>query len=323
MELGGAFHQKRLARYLLMYAILSPLIGPLAVLVSPLLSVVAVWRAKRWRLLYFLGLGIVLTAGVGTALAFGGALLEGAPSQAAPPYWFTTAAALVGFLGICLSSPLWMALTLWGEGRSRWAALGYGLALTLAGVLVPTLLTALVGVHLGGLGLVISVIALFFGSWPILKQIPPIPELLPLVEALQLEPTNEGWRGADVYLGRRGQLTLDLPFRAPIPGLFARKRGQLGPSEHPLLGDAVLDSTLELALPSAFSHLTQDPALLLEAVHGAQVEVGETGLHLKRQLDRAAFKADPWGSRDRVLRELESAQELYDILQALQDQRPQ
>ena len=303
MERGGVFHQMRLARYLLMYAILSPLIGPLAVLVSPLLSIAAIWRAKRWPLLLFLRLGVVLTSGVAAA--------------------FTSEVAWVGFFGVCLSSPLWMALTLWGKGRSRWVPLAYGLALTLAGVVVPTLLTLFVGVHLGSLGLVISVIALFFGSWPILKQIPPIPELLPLVEALQLERSNEGWRGADVYLGRRGQLTLDLPFSAAIPGLFARKRGQIAASGHPLLGDPVLDSTLELALPSGFASLSLDPTLLLEAVHGAQVQVSESGLSLNRQLDGAAFKADPTASRDRVLRELESARELYDMLQALDERRPQ
>lgn len=314
MERGGVFHQKRIARYLLMYAILSPLMGPIALVVSPIVSVIAIWRAERWPMLFRLGLGIVLMAATGALAGFAGSGMGGANPEML--FSFVMGAVMIGFVGICLSSPLWLALTLWGEGRPKWHSLGYALLLLLAGGIAPVLLTGLVGVSFGALGLVISVIALFFASWPILKRLPPIPELYPLVEALQLQPTNEGWRGSGVFLSRRGQLTLDLHFGTPIPGLFAAKRGQNAQAgEHPLLGDAVLDSTLELALPSAFQHLVEEPSLLLEAVHGAQAQVSESGLHINRQLDKAAFKADPYGSRDRVLRELEAAEALFDALE--------
>jgi hypothetical protein len=309
MERGSVFHQRRIARYLMMFAILSPLTGPLAMLISPLVSVVAIWRAKRWPMLFLLGLSMV-----GSAAIAAGSLAIQAPFPDLAQ--FVGASAMISFVGICLSSPLWLALTLWGEGRPKWHLLGYAMLLLSVGGIVPVLLTALVGVSIGALGLVVSAVAMFFTAWPILKQLPPIPELYPLVEALDLQPTNEGWRGSGVFVSRRGQLTLDLHFSAPIPGLFAAKRGHSAQaSEHPLLGDAVLDSTLELALPSVFQHLVDEPSLLLEAVHGAQAHVSESGLRINRQLDKAAFKADPYGSRDRVLRELEAAEALFDALE--------
>lgn len=314
MQRGSPFHQKRVARYLLMFAILSPLLGPLALVVSPIVSVIAFWRAERWPMLFRLGLGIVLTAATGALFGFAGSGLTGMDTQML--FSFVMGAVMIGFVGICLSSPIWLALTLWGEGRPKWHSVGYALLLLLAGAIMPFLLTALVGISIGGLGLLVSVVALFFAAWPILKQLPPVPELYPLVDALDLEPTNEGWTGSGVFLSRRGQLTLDLHFSAHIPGLFAAKRGQLAQaSAHPLLGDAVLDSTLELALPGAFQHLADEPTLLLEAVHGAQAHVSESGLCINRQLDKAAFKADPYGSRDRVLRELEAAEALFDALE--------
>jgi hypothetical protein len=267
------------------------------------------WRAKRWPLLFSFGAALVSTgvmAAVAASAGFGGSDLMAA---------FSVAAA-VAFGVVCVSSSVWLARALWAENRPRWHAIAYGLGLVGVAVALPALALGLLGVAFAALGSLASIVLLALALWPILKELPPIPELLPLVAALELEATNEGWVGQDLFVGRRGQLTLDMPFSEPIPGLFAIKRGQGATATRPLLGDAVLDSTLELALPQPLQHLTQDPSLLLEAVHGAEAEVSEHGISLNRQLDKAALRANPSAAREQVLAEIRAIRKLFDVLQS-------
>lgn len=114
-----------------------------------------------------------------------------------------------------------------------------------------------------------------------------------------------------LHAQRRPLLTLKMPFPTRIPGLFASKRVQGVPATRPLLGDAVLDSTLELALPDSLMHLSQEPSLLLQAVHGAQAQVNEDGISLNRQLDKAAFRANPQAAMAQVQEELAAIAALH------------
>lgn len=299
------FRQRRVARVLLITAILAPMSGPLAFVLLPLVSVVGLVRAKRWPLLAALG-GAIVASGV---LAFVTASLG---FGAARSVEILGVAAGATFMGICLSAPSWLALVLWSRNGPTWRPVLYAVALVLCGAGLPLLSLGLFGVSTGALGLFLGVIVMAIAAWPLLRVLPPIPELLPLAEALKLLPDNQGWSGPGLYLSRRGQLHIQLPFSAEIPGLFATKRGPK--ATLPLLGDAVLDNTLELRLPQDLRGLAEAPTLLLEAVHGAQATVEPGGVTMNRALDTAAFKADPKGSLDRVLAEVQAIRALHAAL---------
>jgi hypothetical protein len=302
------FRQMRVARVLLLLALLTPLLNVLGMVLLPLASLVGMWRAKRWRLLFEFGAALLSTGLVaGLALAIGhddSALLEG-----------ISLVAMCCFVVVCLSSPTWLAITLWGEQRPRWHALGYAAGLVACSIALPLGLMVSVGVGFAPLGILASMVLLALAVWPLLKGLPPVPELIPLATALDLEPTKEGWRGADLFLSKRGHLTLDLPFGTPISGLFAAKRGQQSQGLR-LLGDPVLDNLLELALPEPLQHMAQEPTLLLEAVHGAKARVDKDGISLNQHLDKVAFRSDPRGERDRVLNEIRAIRALHTALQS-------
>lgn len=312
-ERGSVFHQRRIARYLLLLAVLLSPFPPLGVPVLLMSSFVGLAWSKRWPMLMVSGGAVCVPA----LLAFAAIVLPPTGSE------YTEALILfpvATFAMVSLSAPMWPALAFWRQERPLWQLIAYGFALVLVALGLPLLSLSLLGM---GAGLVVNLGAaalLALCCWPLIKVLPPLPELLPLVQALQLEAENDGWRGDGVFIGRRGQLTLSIPFATPIPGLFATKRGQSSKAQsRPLLGDAVLDSTLELSLPESLAHLAEQPALLLEAVHGAQAQVSEHAVSLNRQLDKDAFKADPYGARDQILSELHAVRELAQRLQEPSD----
>lgn len=302
------FRQMRVARALLFFAVLAPLVSVLGLVLLPLASLIGMWRAKRWRLLFEFGAALLstgLVAGLALAIVHDDSmLLEG-----------VSLLAMWCFVLVCLSSPTWPAITLWGERRPRWHSLGYAAGLVACSIALPLGLTVSVGVAFAPLGALASMGLLALAVRPLLSVLPPVPELIPLATALDLEPTKEGWRGADLFLSKRGHLTLDLPFGAPIPGLFVAKRGPHSQGLR-LLGDPVLDNLLELALPETLQHLVREPTLLLEAVHGAKARVDKDGISLNQHLDKTAFRSDPRRERDRILEEIRSIRALHASLQS-------
>lgn len=310
MSTTPPFEQLRKARAMVLVAPFLASTGPMVLLLMPLLAVFGLAQAKAIGMLKRLSATLLTTIPVGILL------IAFEPVGASISRILGMVLVSIGVL-ICLFSPLWLAAKLLQPRIGTWKT-GGAILLALHGICAPMLLLVLGGAgSIGGSGIPPWLIALPIGLvifallavLPLLYALPPIPELEPLAADLGLTKTFKGWQGNGIFLSRRGALRMQLDFSSPIPGLYAAKRGQS--STLPLLGDAVLDQTLELSLPKDQAALAQEPSLLLEAIHGAGAQLSPSGLSLTRKLDRARFKADPQGNKERVLSELRSVRALH------------
>ena len=305
---NAEFQQLRRARWIVLVAALSAVSGASLVLL-PLIGLVGLALSRELELLKRLGGVWAFSALLALLIAFSDKLAFNAYLYALLPLALSFVA--IGCALLVLSSPLWLASKTLAGRVGRWqTAVAMNLSrLGLIGAallpLSPDFLAEFPTLTFGPPALALA------ASLPLLLLLTPLPELEVLAADLGLVKTFKGWELEGISLSRRGVLRAELPFSTPIPGLFAHRRGQAAQSTHPLLGDPVLDSALELALPAAYQGLAQDPSLLLAAVHGAQAQVNEEGLSIKRQLDSAAFRADPIAASQEVLQELESARALH------------
>lgn len=299
----------RMARGLVWLAAFAPVTGPLAVLLLPTLTSVVLIQAGQRRMLAQLLSTLALTLPTGVLL-----LRADLQGSLAPVVGGGLLA--LGVL-VALFSPLWLAAKAVRRRRGTLAA-GGRVLLALHGAWAPLLLLLLL---LGGMGTMSplawlvppALLALSLSSIaPFLLALPPVPELEDLAADLGLEAKAHGWQGGGIALSRKGRLTLELSFPQEIPGLYATTRGQH--SALPLLGDAVLDHTLELSLPEHLGTLQEEPALLLEAVHGAGARVDGHGIHLSRALDTKAFRDAPDQAREQVLAQVQAIRRLFAAL---------
>ncbi len=309
------FEQLRKARAMVLVAPFLASTGPMVLLLMPLLAVFGLAQAKA------IGMLKRLSATLLTTIPLGILLIAFEPIGASISRILGMVLVSIGVL-ICLFSPLWLAAKLLQPRIGTWKTGGATL-LALHGLCAPMLLLVLGGAGtVGGTGIPPWLIAIPLGLvllallsvLPLLYALPPIPELEPLAADLGLTKTFRGWQGDGIFLSRRGALRMQLDFATPIPGLYAAKRGQS--ATRPLLGDAVLDQTLELSIPDDHMGLIQEPALLLEAVHGAGAVFSAQGARLERRLDTKAWKRDPEGQCAQVQAELNAVRALFQSLGA-------
>lgn len=285
-----------------MFSAAAPVSGPLALLLLPLASAVCLGQAGETKRMHKLLLALALTWIPAVALLF--MQPTGESLSAGVALLLLALASIISLYSpFLLVTPHLQARVGPGGARGR-------VMLTLAASWIPLLFAYLGGGQsLGLVGVPVMVMGCsMLGVLPLLHALLPVPELQDLAASMGLYPTWMGWRGNEITLTRQGRLKLSIVFPASIPGLFAAKRGQR--STLPLLGDAVLDQTLELSLPGGLAQLAERPALLLEAVHGAGARVTPKGISMDRTLDKAAIRADPRALFAQVLSEVHAVRAL-------------
>ncbi len=304
--------EHRALRALMLFTMLAPAFGPAAAVLLPIAALVALARSKRGG--FFVGM--LASFVVWTTLAF--VLSISDPRAQTPLGQLAPALALLAFLGALLSPFIAAAPLL----RSRFgSAKAAGLLFVgAAGALGPAIGLSLKG-EIGPLGALLEhslqtlpfVLCSIVAMLPLLWALPPHPELEALAQRLGLQRRWWGWEGEDLRLSRRGLLSLDLHFQKEIPGLHAAKRGQH--STLPLLGDPVLDNTLELSLPQGLGEILQDPTQLLEAVHGAGAVLTPQGLHMEQQVAKL-LREDTARQAARIHAQIVAARALHREIEA-------
>lgn len=306
------YKHTRAARALLLFTMFTPAFGSFALFMLPTAALIALWYMQRGKHLILMLVGYALAA----------ILMIFCAEQDPRSHSF------VGQIGIALGAAMFvlsMLSTLLVASQILRERVGFAkttglLLLAGAGALAPLIQMwgrADLGPAtrvLGGMGPALQFLPLsVLAAAPALLVLPPNPEIEALARRLGMKPGLLGWQAGGLTLSRRGRLKLKRLFKAPIAGLFAAPRTQK--SSRPLLGNVVLDQTLELSLPPELQGLIQAPGLLMEAVHGSGAVLSAQGLNLDRRLDRGTLRADPEGQAENIAQQLRSLDELYALLE--------